>query len=69
MPYESAAAVWQNSFICIPRDSFLKLSWSVSGQMQGKECLEMRRTRGNIRGYFLCGTSKFQKIGEFNYVK
>jgi len=62
MPYESAAAVWQNSFICIPRDSFLKLSWSVSGQMQGKECLEMRRTRGNIRGYFLCGTSKFQKI-------
>jgi len=62
MPYERAAAVWENSFLCVPHDSLLKFSWSVSGQVPGKECLEVRRTTRNTRGYFLCGTSKFKKI-------
>ena len=66
MPYERAAAVWKNGFLCVPRDSLLNLSWSVSGRIQGKECLEVRRTRKNTRGYFLCGTSKFKKIGELS---
>ena len=68
MPNEGAAAVWENSFLCVPQDSFLKFSWSVSGRIRGKECVEMRKTRRNIRGYFLCGTSKFQKIGGLNNV-
>ncbi|XP_078368704.1 uncharacterized protein LOC144652532 isoform X2 [Oculina patagonica] len=62
MPYESTAALWKNSYLCVPRDSLLKLSWSVSGQLHGKQCLEIRKTRRNTRGYFLCGTSKYEKI-------
>jgi len=69
MPYERAAAVWENSFLCVPRDSLLELSWSASGPIQGKECLEVRRTRKNTTGYFLCGTPKFKKIGEFRYFR
>lgn len=69
MPYERAAAVWENSFLCVPHDSLLKFSWSVSGQVPGKECLEVRRTTRNTRGYFLCGTSKFKKIGELNSIR
>lgn len=69
MPYERTSALWENSFLCVPHDSLLKLSWSVSGPIQGKECLEMRTTGRNRRGYFLCGTSKFKKIGELNYFR
>ena len=69
MPHERAAAVWENSFLCVPHDSLLKLNWSVSGPIPGKECLEVRRTSRNRRGYFLCGTSKFKKIGELNSIR
>ena len=69
MSYESAAAVWEYSFLCVPHDSWLKLSWSVSGPINGNECLELRRTTKNTRGYYLCGTSKFDKIGEFNSIR
>lgn len=63
MHYERTAAVWKNSFLCVPRDSLLQLSWSISGPLRGKQCLEIRKTQSNRKGYFLCGTSKYKKIG------
>lgn len=63
MPYERAASQWKKSFLCVPRDSLLKLSWSISGPLQGEHCLEIRKTRRNSRGYHLCGASKYEKIG------
>ena len=65
MPYERAANLWVNSFLCLARDSLLKLSWSISGPLNGQQCLAVRKSkRITSKGYFLCGRSKYNKIGK-----
>lgn len=68
MFYEFVVVVWENSFLCVLYDSLLKLSWLVFGLIRGKECLEVRRIRINMRGYYFCGILKFNKIGELNFI-
>ena len=64
MPYERAADLWAHSFLCIPRDSVLKLSWSISGPLKGQKCLVMREGKQRRKSYFLCGKSKYKRIGK-----
>lgn len=60
MPYERSAKFWANSFLCMPRDSVLKLSWSISRPLNELKCLVMRKGR---QTYFLCGKFKHRKMG------
>ncbi|XP_058959559.2 uncharacterized protein [Pocillopora verrucosa] len=62
MPHVRSSRLWEKSYLCLPRNSLLKLSWSTDGPLKGKGCLEVRRKGINGEGYFLCGTSKYKKI-------
>lgn len=57
MPYERSAAIWANSFLCVPQSSVLRLIWSTR-PLNGRKCLAMRERRS----YFLCGELKYGKI-------
>lgn len=61
MPYERTAKLWNNSFLCLPRDSLLKLRWSVSGELKGWGCLFMRNGQHARTRYLLCGKTKYEK--------
>lgn len=66
MPYESTAELWARSFLCMPRDSVLILSWSISSPLNGQKCLVMREGKRSRKSYFLCGKSRYKKIGKGN---
>ena len=66
MPHVRSSRLWEKSYLCLPRNSLLKLSWSTDGPLKGKGCLEVRRKGINGEGYFLCGTSKYKKIGVYS---
>lgn len=69
MPYERTAKLWNNSFLCLPRDSLLKLRWSVSGELKGWGCLFMRNGQHARTRYLLCGKTKYQKNGKLDFLQ
>lgn len=62
MPYERGARFWANSFLCLPRQSVLRLTWSISRPLNGQKCLVIREGKLTRRRYFLCGKMKYEKI-------
>lgn len=69
MPYERTAKLWNNSFLCLPRDSLLKLRWSVSGELKGWGCLFMRNGQLARTRYLLCGKTKYQKSSKLDFLQ
>lgn len=69
MPYERTAKLWNNSFLCLPRDSLLKLRWSVSGELKGWGCLFMRNGQHARTRYLLCGKTKYEKSGKLDFLQ
>ena len=69
MPYQRTAKLWNNSFLCLPRDSLLKLRWSVSGELKGWGCLFMRNGQHARTRYLLCGKTKYEKSGKLDFLQ